>query len=330
MSAESCDVWIERGLAQGKWFPENTHCEFLVMHEPCPTLLLWLQKAWMQQGCLFKSIYASELDGSDIELVLCMSLLQSPSIIMIVMDIDSSRKMYQRIIEYCLHYQGPYQVILVTSSSKGSALPVRQHTVIEVPKQVDYHLFTVLCQLMHQCAPHQSVTKLFFDYTSRCTNKLTVPQACLLIPYVNLIGRGRDHFFSSWLSALLQSAPSLFTLSQHLFARDARAFYTTWNWVRSRYADEFWATYWSDQLWQAHCFIVAMHMGGQEQASGFSKGLPFSFMQRGWRSYRAELFTDVLALLYQYDCRTKQGGLEIPYELLFQKILTAAPVTPRG
>lgn len=326
MSTELCGAWILRGLNEGEWFPEDVYCQLLVMHEPCPTLLVWLQKTWSKQGFFFKLVYASELDGSDIAVLLGMSFIESTSMMMIVMDIDPSRKIYQRIMDYFLQYTGPYRILLVTLSHKNMPLSAQKYSIIELPKQVDYSLFTVLYQLMHQCAVNSAQLKVFFDHVGRLTNKLTMPHACLLMPYIDLIGKGREYFFNHWMGNLLQSTPSLFTLSQHLLMRNVRAFYSTWSWIRNRYADEFWAVYWSDQLWQAHCFIVAMHKGGQEEASGFSRGLPFAFMQRGWRSYDAELFIDTLELLYHYDCQAKQGGLEIPYELLFQKIFMMSPM----
>lgn len=318
MHIESCDAWILRGISQSQWFPENVYCLQLSAHESCSGMLPWLKRVWQQQQYASQFLSASEIDSANLEVLLGVYSLQPPSILVITMDIEPSRKQYMRIVERCWEYQGSYRIILVVAAHHK--IITHKH-VVELPKYVDYNLFFALYKLINGDTQETNSTKTFFDYISRITSKLTLSQACAVLPYIHVLGRGRDQFCRSWLPLLIQTSPSLFTLSQQLFARDARAFYITWNCVRSRYPDEFWLVYWSDQFWQAYCFIVAARTIGLEQSTSFTKGLPFSFIQRGWRLYQADVFAELIELMYEYDCHAKQGGLMIPYELLFNKIL---------
>lgn len=324
VSTQSCDAWIVKGLAQSVWFPDDVYCLQLMTHEPCPTMLFWLQKIWAQQGCFLQSLTASEISIVDLHALLEMFSLQPVAIIVIHMDIEPSRTMYQRIMECCATYQGPYRIVITSSSQqKGAA---HKLCTVEVPKQVDFVLFTALYALILGDTQDKNKLKTFWDQINRFAPKLTVSQACLVIPYSNLLGRGKELFFGTWLAHLIEAPMSLFTLSQHLFARDARSFYATWASVQGRYPDEFWLAYWPEQFWRAYNFVLVMRTVGPEQAAVFSKGLPFSFIQRGWRLYQPELFVDLLEIMYDYDCRAKQGGLIVPYERLFHKILVESSV----
>jgi len=319
MISERYDIWLTQGLRNKIWFSEDVHCIQLLAYEFPSSMLCWLQKAWRDQGFALRLLYASDIDVVELKLMLSMYSFQDTSILLINMDIDPSRKLYNLIINFCLTYKGHFRIILVVSSQHKL---ITRENVIEVPRYIDLPLFMALCNLFDSEMNDQHIVKLCFDYIIAQSTKVTVVQACRVIPYIQVVGRGRDQFFSQWLPNLLQISPPLFMLSQYLFAREEQNFYKTWFNLYHRYSDEFWLVYWSDQLWQAYCFILAMRSGQTEVAKTFTKGLPFSFIQRSWRTYDANLFAELLLSLYEYDCYIKQGGLIVPYELLFRKIFS--------
>jgi hypothetical protein len=136
MHTTSCDSWI----VQQQWFPDDVFCIQLLTHEPCGAVLPWLKKVWQQQGYSSTFLCASEIDSIDLERLLGMSSLQPASIMVVTMDIEPSRKLYTRILEQCLEYQGSYRIILVISVQPKTT--VARNSVIEIPKHVDSALST--------------------------------------------------------------------------------------------------------------------------------------------------------------------------------------------
>jgi hypothetical protein len=322
MPMESCDTWMRRGLIEGQWFPGGVSYIQLLTHESCGPLLPWLKKIWQKQGASLQFFSASVIDSIDLDVFLEVYSLQSSSILVMIMDIEPSRKLYNHIMERCSRYQGPHRIVLIVLAQHKA---VYRNAVVELPKYIDYNFFTTLYLLINGNLYEKLEIKAFFGAMYRLSTKLTLAQVCLVIPYIHVLGRGRDQFFRYWLPPLIHTTPSLFTLSQQLLSRDASAFYTTWQRLYARYPDEFWLVYWSDQFWQAYCFIISSRTSGLDQSTIFAKGLPFAFVQRGWRLYKAELFVELIEVMYEYDCYTKQGGLMVPYDLLFNKILIEQP-----
>ena len=275
---ESCYSWIAQGVQHQRWFPDDVAYIHIIAHESCGPLFPWLRKIWQQHGLSVRFLLASEIDVVEFEVFLETTSLQPQTVVVVTLDIEPSRKVCIRLIELCSVYKGLHRIILISNPLHKVSLS--KNIPIEIPKIVDYNLFATLSVLINYNVHDKQTIKSFFDRVIHSAPKLTLAQACAVIPYIDVLGRSKDQFYSTWLPVLIKENLSLFTLSQHLLARDARSFYAMWNDIYPRYPDEFWLVYWSDQLWQAYRFTTSQRSSQADQSSLFTKGLPFSFYSK--------------------------------------------------
>ena len=66
------------------------------------------------------------------------------------------------------------------------------------------------------------------------------------------MGNHYETFIDTWLDAFIVPETSLFTLSQHFFARSPQKFLSVWKAIAPSYAEQFWIAFWSEQLWRAY------------------------------------------------------------------------------
>src|SRR5581483_4322949 len=109
--------------------------------------------------------------------------------------------------------------------------------------------------------------------------QITLDNAYMLMHYAAMVGVPDTTFLTEWLPHLIAQEQSLFTLSTHFFARDAKKFLQQWKDMQPLYGEPFWITFWSEQLWRAahYCDLMAHKELVEAKKIGFR--LPFSFMQ---------------------------------------------------
>ncbi|HZW60794.1 MAG TPA: hypothetical protein VFF04_01080 [Candidatus Babeliales bacterium] len=233
---------------------------------------------------------------------------------------DKNRK---KLFSYLSTYAGPNAIILSVEEVPAQWL----HTlVIEVPEKVDKKLFNELIELQHKgiARKYKSIINALFA----SVETITLDDAYSLLRYLQVVGNSQEQFIHQWLSSLVVPEQSLFTLSQHFFAKEPDKFFPLWATIEKNYADIFWINFWSEQLWRACMAVRFMKENQFAQAKAVSYRLPFSFTQRDWKKVSAHELQRAHSYIYQLDYSLKNGGsigsLEVFYTHFFLSRFNAA------
>ncbi len=179
---------------------------------------------------------------------------------------------------YFEQYEGPHTLHFFTDKP----LIAKIHAV-ELPNDIDLELYIQLFSLFFPeyatKAKSQVVLSFFRKYKF-----LSLENACLLMNYALVLGSKIDGDVAELFDALMVPEKSLFTLSSYFFAKQDREFFKLWHAIKDDYGDVFWTTYWSEQLFRAYCFVELMQKKDFAQAKKSAFRLPFSFVQKDWRS----------------------------------------------
>ena len=221
-------------------------------------------------------------------------------------------------LSYVSTYEGPHTIFYVTDG----AAPQESERIllVEVPEYIDGALYAMLYGHFY---PGIAFDASFITKILSLTKKLSLDKACMLMGYQTLIGRKHDAFFAYWLSKMIAPEKSLFTLSQHLFARQPKLFAQQWKSLKDDFPDEFWVAYWSEQVWQATLFVSRARSEGIEAAKKITSRLPFSFINKDWQKYTQEDLTHAHQALAVLDYRLKNSAGNCGLELWYQKLLYA-------
>lgn len=214
-------------------------------------------------------------------------------------------------------YRGPNALIFATTNpaiKKG-----KSWITIACPVEVDARLFKELAPLFHGRMPTSFASQIFNEVR-------TVPldSAFMLYQYGTLIGKNSSEFITDWLPKIAVPQQSLFTLSQALFSRNISLFFAQWKAVRDLYPLQFWLTFWSEQIWRAYCYVRLQKAGKIADAKKIGYRLPFSFLQKDWRSHTLEHLLATHQLIYDIDYQVKQGGSEDTVDLLYHRFFIKA------
>lgn len=306
-------------MSHREWFPHPSSCVQLVSSEPLGNLLVWLRKKWAEHGQVSQLVSLHELDRAELDVLLNMVTVGEPPLYIFMIE-QETRKLSPKIVQYLTECDGHRRVLITPLQHK---IITGTHTVVEIPEVIDRELWGQVHALAYGDDTTTALSKIdvIMRHFHQRKQKITLSHMVFLTPYLTVLGRGAGQFVRSWIPRCAFGTLSLFTLSQHLFARDTHNFYPLWFQARERYEDEFWLVYWSDQMWKAYNFVVAMRNQQTETAGVFAKGLPFSFTRGGWRSYKPEVLAHAITTMYAYDCSAKQGGLYVPFEILFHRIM---------
>ena len=121
----------------------------------------------------------------------------------------------------------------------------------------------------------------------------------------------------TWFEKIVVPEESLFSLAQFFFARKKDAFFKVWLNLKDEYNGAFWTTFWSEQLWKAYHVVSLRKEGNFAAAKQMESRLPFSFLQKDWKTFDAKELSHAHDFLYSIDHRLKNGlsdnGLEIFY-----------------
>ncbi len=210
------------------------------------------------------------------------------------------------------NYTGTNQVYCVIKQNDSF-----QHgRAIELPEKVDRSLF----DRMHVLggAPKESFSKMLFERVPY----ISLDQAALLLCYESVIGKNGTLFFDEWFNHIVVPETSLFSLCQYFFAKKAHAFFNVWQQVRDYYAPQFWISFFSEQLWRASWYVQYQKARKLADAKKISFRLPFSFINRDWRSYKSDALVQALDQLYSVDYKLKNGAHEYELELFFSTFFT--------
>lgn len=219
------------------------------------------------------------------------------------------------LLSWCQAYEGPH--LIIYQSSQTTQRTGTLQIVIPNPITLDDY-----SQIMSTLFKTNS-DALFFNEANKHIKQMDLDIACSLMHYQSLMGKRHQEFMQAWLPKIAPSAASLFSLATHFFARDKEQFLKLWQTISSQFAEEFWISYWSEQLWQASLFITHANVIGPEKAAKNTNRLPFSFVQRDWKKYSLNQIADAHVKLLHIDTQLKNGASSIQIETWLVKWLNA-------
>lgn len=229
-----------------------------------------------------------------------------------ISDVPASS--HKQWFSYVSNYQGPHCIIFFIDASDAATMD----DIITIPPAVDKQLFT---QLFIFFAGSSGAQRAHSAIQALYTRHTTVPldTACALIRYLLLMGNQYQLFLDTWLDAFIIPETSLFTLSQHFFARSPQKFLAVWKTIAPSYAEQFWIAFWSEQLWRAYHVVDCLQNSRFVEAKSLSYRLPFSLMQQDWKKLSLHELHHAHNFLYTIDGALKNGGNQGALDLFYSK-----------
>ncbi len=271
-----------------------------------------------KQGHVCEALDMATLDEASIKSMLATSFLGMKKIFLLqhlhTLDAKTKHKWHT----YLSSYAGPHTLIIFFLDS-------------EVPKEMQGLRVTIpqtldkpLCKKIIEFFGYQFNEKMryFVDELIAKRPAISLDMFCVCIAYAVVAGKGIDTFLFEWLDELAPREESLFTLSQHFFAKDMRAFFALWMVLKEIYPPQFWISFWSEQVWRAAFYVQLQKSNQLAEAKRTSFKLPFSLTQRHWRSYEVHELQKAHDALYRIDYALKNGGVPYMLELWLVQFLS--------
>lgn len=258
------------------------------------------------------SISAETLTLDQIKAQLEIAFLNNSSTYFIKDISELNPKLKSELLSYFANYTGPHKLIFLDLVVPNS----NYQFAVTVPAEIDPNLYRQLFNLFYPAIPFDTTfpTKIFTQFES-----IPIESACLLMAYQVTMGKNGPQFFSSWFDKIISKELSTFTLSQYFFAKQASQFFAYWQQIKSLYPDEFWISYWSEQVWQAILFITRANASGILVAKQKASRLPFSFINKDWRQHTQQTLAAAHNGLYLIDHNIKNGLGTFDFELWVHK-----------
>lgn len=230
---------------------------------------------------------------------------------------DLPVKARKELLSYLVTYAGPNRVAFFVHHADLSRVESCWLDLL-IPEEIDRNAFVAVATQLYGM---QEV------YARQCAALLVSPQAsmqlddaCLLTQYAMLVGsKNVASFTNEWLDRLIKPKSSLFMLSKHFFAKDARAFLPIWLQVNTQYPIQFWIAFWSEQLWSAAAYAGAMRKNDRVEAKKVASRLPVTFLQKNWRDYSLRELRNAHDRIYALDYGLKNGSSEIGLDLFYSQ-----------
>lgn len=236
-------------------------------------------------------------------------------------SIDNAEKMNNRkLLAYLTTYQGPNTLIFFQNAGALKKCPASWLS-ITIDQNQNKKNSKELVAFFSQKEMSKSVQQ-FVDNLFVYSPTLSVDEAVLLAQYAIVCGKPEPKFYAEWLPKILVSESSLFTLSQNFFAKNHEKFFAQWVSIAEQYAATFWISFWSEQLFRGHIFAQQMKQGKRILAKKISYKLPFSFIQKDWRSYLNNELKNAHDYLYYTDYRLKHNESSHGLDVFFVKFFT--------
>lgn len=264
---------------------------------------LFIQRFKKNVSCSFQTIDISS-DTSQIMSQLNMSFLGNELFYWLgnVDNLDARQK--KQWFTFLSEYTGPHHLFCFTKDAqKLSAL---EHvSLVHVTEELDKILYKKLVSRLY---PDIDITGLFIKDIFTKHPKIALEKACILMQYQKVLGRRTKDFTGAWLNKIIAPDTSLFQLSQFFFARKARRFLQLWYAIKGEYPMPFWTVFWSEQLWRVYYYISFQKRKNIVDAKKISYRLPFSLIQRDWRSLSLDTIRSSHERIVHIDFQLKNNG----------------------
>lgn len=230
-------------------------------------------------------------------------------------DVSSLKaKQKDDVMQYLTAYSGPHKVIAFVDSK--TEITQNKHSVVVTMK--DKYFFDDAKGLwITSDIKEAQKTALFLNNIYKIKNSFMLDELCLLKNYQDLITADSKEFYELWVTRLVIPDTSLFTLSQLLFEKKEEAFFRLWLQIKPLYADMFWISFWSDQLYRSYFFIAFTQEENFAAVKSVSFGLSFSFMKQSYKQYQLQELQKFHEALYAVDSSLKNGGSSYQIDQLY-------------
>ena len=221
-----------------------------------------------------------------------------------------SPKKYNQYVTYLSNYKGPHTLFFFTKKET----PGKNLTIISLPDQVDIHSYKDYMILWNGDRERIAYS---VGVVLRNMGTLSLDQMVQVAQYASVLGAGRSRFFASSLSSIIRPESSLFKLSGALFAGEKKSFLIQWEEMQEDYEFPFWISYFSEQFFRAYFYIRFKRDHQHVEARKVGYRLPFSFLQRDWKRWNADMFYRAHHKVATLDFNLKNGGSSLILESLF-------------
>jgi len=205
-------------------------------------------------------------------------------------------------------YTGPHTLLCVVPEVPKKS----SHPSLVVPALITLPLFSELTNLVF-CEPVSTPT-FFMQHLFSRHKQISFQAAYAFLFYQRFISGNDTLFFSEWVDRIVVSEESLFDLSSAFFSKQRARTFELWKRIKNLYPPAFWSVYWSEQLFRALLFCSLKEKQAPISPT-YSYRLPFSFIQRDWRSTNAHDLVEAHDMAYSFDQHSKMGGF-VPFELM--------------
>jgi hypothetical protein len=224
------------------------------------------------------------------------------------------KKFNQAILNYVASYSGPNILCMIASSPDVAILKNAQFISLDI--QITPRILEALALFLDKkiTATH----KEFFKVLCQKYEKFSFDQACMIISYVHVVGRMSDALLMC--DQIIDCEHSLFSLSEHFFAKSATRFFEMWYEFEQRYPSAFWCTFWSEQVWRAYYVYYFLNKNQPAAAKNIGFRLPFSFIQKDWKKTSLQELKNAHQYMYTIEIDFKNNSeAHIGLDLFFNK-----------
>jgi hypothetical protein len=290
-------------LAQPNFLIKHSHI-CLAFTQEYPSLVATLLMAKMKKASQvhFEALDIEVMTSADLMGMLQMSFLGTTHRYWLRNVHMLTGKDGQRTLAYLTTYVGPHSILYALPADQIKT--TKSVLVVEIPEAVNKAQFI---KLLEYEQPGVAKNNAIVHETFHRMTTLSIDNAYMLMQYLKVVGVQQQEFVDHWLGSLIVPEKSLFTLSTYFFAQDAQAFFKHWAQIKDDYADTFWVTFWSEQVWRAAQVVRYMQHNQVLEAKKNAYRLPFSFMQRDWRKFTYVYLQQAHHALYAIDYRLKNG-----------------------
>jgi hypothetical protein len=221
-----------------------------------------------------------------------------------------SLKKQRQFSSYLATYKGPHILMFFTTKN----ITGKSIKMLSLCDRVDVHSYKEYMSLWNE--DHERVAYSIATVLKK-VGVLSLEQMVQVAQYALVLGTGRSRFFENSLNSIIKPESSLFDLSGALLAGDKKSFLIQWKDMQDDYEFPFWVAYFSEQFFRSYYYIKYKQDHQHVEARKVGFRLPFSFLQRDWRRWNADIFYRAHQKVAMVDFNLKNGGDVLILESLF-------------
>jgi hypothetical protein len=233
------------------------------------------------------------------------------------LTVDAKTK--QLIYKYLASYTGPHSVLIFVNSDDNLLDQQAPNINLDLKNNNNLVHLAKLIPSTNYLRLNNFIRKI----QDQVKHNFTIDQLCILIQYGSLV-RDLSEFDIGWVFQVIEPEQSLFDLSKHFLFRDSAAFYKSWVLIVNTYPEQFWISFFSEQLFRAYWFVIYQKQENYRLSKQIGFRLPFDFMKSGWQYIEPNLLKQAHDYLYQVDYQLKNSGSDLWLDAFLNKFFKSA------